>query len=162
MCAMVQLIKTGCFIVFLLVFSEGLTAQIVDRSTFSVFQPIGVNDTLLVAGGQIMSGESVDPQVLHGYYPLSYTLLSVNELDLNDEISIFPNPFVESFFITLKNQEFTNITIEVLSMNGQLLTSFQSTNQQIEIDLSGYANGVYHVRLSTENLVIANNKIVKQ
>jgi hypothetical protein len=159
---MFQLKKMGYFIVFLLVFSEGLTAQIVDRSTFSVFQPIGTNDTLLIAGGQIMSGESDEPQVLHGYYPLNYTLLSVNELVLNDQISIFPNPFIESFFVTIQNQDFTLINIDVLSMNGQLLRSFQSANQQIEIDMSGFASGVYHVRVRTENQVIANNKIVKQ
>jgi hypothetical protein len=159
---MVKWIKTGCFLVFLLIFSEGSKAQIIDRSTFSVFQPIGDNDTLLLAGGQIMTGESTEPTILHGYYPLNYTLLSVNEVDFNDEISIFPNPFVESFVINLQNQDYSMITIEILSMNGQLLTSFQSTNQQIEIDLIGYSSGVYHVRVSTENQVIANTKIVKQ
>ena len=159
---MVKWIKTGCFLVFLLIFSEGSKAQIIDRSTFSVFQPIGDNDTLLLAGGQIMTGESTEPTILHGYYPLNYTLLSVNEVDFNDEISIFPNPFVESFVINLQNQDYSMITIEILSMNGQLLTSFQSTNQQTEIDLIGYSSGVYHVRVSTENQVIANTKIVKQ
>lgn len=159
---MVKWIKTGCFLVFLLIFSEGSKAQIIDRSTFSVFQPIGDNDTLLLAGGQIMTGKSTEPTILHGYYPLNYTLLSVNEVDFNDEISIFPNPFVESFVINLQNQDYSMITIEILSMNGQLLTSFQSTNQQIEIDLIGYSSGVYHVRVSTENQVIANTKIVKQ
>lgn len=159
---MVKWIKTGCFLVFLLVFSEGSTAQIVDRSIFSVFQPIGVNDTLLLAGGQIMTGESTEPTILHGYYPLNYTLLSVNEVDFNDEISIFPNPFVESFVINLQNQDYSMITIEILSMNGQVLTTFHSSNQQIDIDLTGYASGVYHVRVSSENQVIANNKIVKQ
>jgi hypothetical protein len=159
---MVKWIKTGCFLVFLLIFSEGSKAQIIDRSTFSVFQPIGDNDTLLLAGGQIMTGESTEPTILHGYYPLNYTLLSVNEVDFSNEISIFPNPFVESFVINLQNQDYSMITIEILSMNGQLLTSFQSTNQQIEIDLIGYSSGVYHVRVSTENQVIANTKIVKQ
>jgi hypothetical protein len=159
---MSKLKKTACFILFLLVFSEGLTAQIVDRSTFSVFQPIGVNDTLLVAGGQIISSESVDHQFLHGYYPLSYTLLSVNEIPVDDEISFFPNPFAESFVIQLNNQDYSMITIEILSMNGQLLTSFQATNQQIEINLSAFENGVYLVRLTFENQVIAHNKIVKQ
>ena len=109
-----------------------------------------------------MTGESTEPTILHGYYPLNYTLLSVNEVDFNDEISIFPNPFVESFVINLQNQDYSMITIEILSMNGQLLTSFQSTNQQTEIDLIGYSSGVYHVRVSTENQVIANTKIVKQ
>jgi hypothetical protein len=159
---MVKWIKTGYFLAFLLVFSEASIAQIVDRSTFSVFQPIGVNDTLLLAGGQIMTGESIEPTILHGYYPLNYTLLSVNEVDFSDEISIFPNPFVESFVINLQNQDYSIISIEIFSMNGQLLTSFLSTNQQIEIDLIGYASGVYHVRVSNENRVIANTKIVKQ
>lgn len=159
---MFQLKKTGCFIVFLLVFSQGTTAQIIDRSTFSVFQPIGVNDTLLMAGGQIMSGESSEPTILHGYYPLNYTLLSVNEVTVNDEISFFPNPFNQSFVIHLNNQDYSMITIEILAMNGQLVTTFQSTNQQIEVDLSTVENGVYHVRLTSENQVIAHNKIVKQ
>lgn len=159
---MVKWIKTGCFLVFLLIFSEGSTAQIVDRSTFSVFQPIGVNDTLLLAGGQIMTGESTEPTILHGYYPLNYTLLSVDEVDFNDEISIFPNPFVESFVINLQNQDYSMITVEILSMNGQVLRSFQSSNQQIDVDLTGVASGVYHVRVITENQVIANTKIVKQ
>lgn len=159
---MFQLKKTGCFIVFLLVFSQGTTAQIIDRSTFSVFQPIGVNDTLLMAGGQIMSGESSEPTILHGYYPLNYTLLSVNDVTVNDEISFFPNPFNQSFVIHLNNQDYSMITIEILAMNGQLVTTFQSTNQQIEVDLSTVENGVYHVRLTSENQVIAHNKIVKQ
>lgn len=159
---MFQLKKTGCFIVFLLVFSQGTTAQIIDRSTFSVFQPIGVNDTLLMAGSQIMSGESSEPTILHGYYPLNYTLLSVNDVTVNDEISFFPNPFNQSFVIHLNNQDYSMITIEILAMNGQLVTTFQSTNQQIEVDLSTVENGVYHVRLTSENQVIGHSKIVKQ
>jgi hypothetical protein len=43
-----------------------------------------------------------------------------------------------------------------------LVTTLQSTNQQIEVDLSTVENGVYHVRLTSENQVIAHNKIVKQ
>ena len=159
---MFQLKKTGCFILFLLVFSQGTTAQIVDRSTFSVFQPIGVNDTLLMAGGQIISGESSEPSIVHGYYPLNYTLLSVNEVAVDDEISFFPNPFTQSFVIHLNNQDYSMITIEILAMNGQLVTTLQSTNQQIEVDLSTVENGVYHVRLTSENQVIAHNNIVKQ
>jgi hypothetical protein len=89
-------------------------------------------------------------------------LLSVNEIPVDDEISFFPNPFAESFVIQLNNQDYSMITIEILSMNGQLLTSFQATNQQIEINLSAFENGVYLVRLTFENQVIAHNKIVKQ
>ena len=80
--------------------------------------------------------------------------VSVNEIPLEDNIQIFPNPTKNIFHI-----RGDNITqIEILNMSGALIFKNNSTTR---IDMSNYKNGIYLVRIKEGNRTIVK-KLVKE
>ena len=146
-------ILTFCF--------QNLYGQSVQRSTYSVFNSITENDTLLMAGGQIMTGESVSPIIQHGYYPLNYSLLTIDEEIQELNYLVFPNPFINSFLINWDNIEQELITIEVYSIGGSLIGRYQTNQSNIEIHLNEHASGIYYVKGYSDQGELFNEKIVK-
>jgi len=75
-------------------------------------------------------------------------------------IKILPNPFHGSFTVRFTNNENSVNTLEVFSINGQKLKSISIekaiSNQQVEIDLSNQAAGIYflHLKGSSKQHVI--------
>ena len=75
-------------------------------------------------------------------------------------IEILPNPFHGSFTVRFVENENSINTLEVYSINGQKLKSISiensKSNQQVEIDLSNQAAGIYFLHLkgsAKENVV---------
>jgi len=72
--------------------------------------------------------------------------------------SIVPNPANDYITITAKN-DFNNI--EVLSFLGQVVLSQSNIGNSAKLDISNFTNGVYFVRIASENGTIVK-KFVKQ
>ncbi|NOQ73577.1 MAG: T9SS type A sorting domain-containing protein [Crocinitomix sp.] len=138
-----------------------VSGQTVERTTFAVFSSITPNDSLLVAAGQIMSGESESPLVEHGYYPLSHTLLSIDEPEDIESYSIYPNPFSQSFQVNWANSSAQTITIEIYSINGSLIERIKTSDAQVIIHTENWERGLYFVRGLTEQGTVFNEKVIK-
>lgn len=87
-------------------------------------------------------------------------LAAFNEFDLKtsvdrkqkllDEIVVYPNPAHD--FINLKIlQQAQNATVEVVTINGQVLQSYNINNNQNRLDVSQIPFGVYLLRIQTQN-----------
>jgi len=148
-------------LVFLfLTLSTTALGQTVQRSTFSVFSPADENDSLLVAAGQIMSGEDVDVSVDHGYYPLYTAYLTLPELAEDNQVRLYPNPFAESFWVSTEN--FQGVTLAVYDLNGAIVRKFTLYQPTQLIPLTDIAKGVYLVKAYTDKEELFNQKIIKQ
>lgn len=79
--------------------------------------------------------------------------LSVEGQNLSPEISIFPNPTSSQTTIVLPNELRENTTLELLNVNGQNIKTINNlnTSQDLTLDLSGYASGVYFVNINTRS-----------
>lgn len=84
-----------------------------------------------------------------------YAAQPTSTLDLNNEPKIYPNP--TSSFMTIDGVESTSI-LRVYNARGELV--LQKMNDS-PIDLSGYAKGVYYIKVSNENSN-SSYKIIKQ
>jgi hypothetical protein len=76
----------------------------------------------------------------------------------SQNVSIYPNPVKNNLFIELENQEVTSINI--IDFSGkvvQVITNTDTTN----IDVSDLPQGIYVLKLSTENGILTN-KFIKQ
>lgn len=74
----------------------------------------------------------------------------------NNRVRIFPNPSSGKLVIDMDQNESGRLKIELLSLQGQLVTekfSDKIVNRAIEFNTSAYANGVYFLRLSSGNLI---------
>ncbi len=97
------------------------------------------------------------------YYVAKYTesesLAGYVELTASG-ISIYPNPTSDS--ITISSEQVTINTIQVFDFTGKQNQQFSNvSNNNLTIDLSNFATGVYLIKLQTENEVFTT-KIVKE
>jgi hypothetical protein len=83
--------------------------------------------------------------------------LSVDEIELEKAIIIYPNPNSGFFNIQLKDNVILEKT-ELFSLTGQKI--YNSHVPTLRFDLTGYPSGVYFIRLTT-NIGIVNRQILK-
>jgi hypothetical protein len=76
--------------------------------------------------------------------------VGVNSIDNNSSINIFPNP--STGIINVKGAE--NSTIEILNSLGVVVKTINNTSNMEAVNLSGFENGTYIVRVITNNNII--------
>lgn len=69
----------------------------------------------------------------------------------NLNFKVYPNPSNAEFFVELKNG--SNKQIEVMDMTGKVIMKQNSSNDKIKIDLNDFANGIYFLKIQSENSV---------
>ncbi len=121
-----------------------------------------LNDTIYAAWGDTRTGTlniffakaSVNTGNLGG-------ITIINPEDV-PEISIYPNPTTEKFFITFKNKELKQLTLSIYDESGSLVYSknIESSIEQTFVDIPKLAEGIYFVRAMRSNKVIYNQKLV--
>jgi len=146
---------------FLSLLSGTLFSQTTDRYTFSVFVPVEENDTVLVAGGQVLVGQG-EGAMTHGYYPLQQTMLSLPNDNLDLLVSVYPVPFQNQVTIAFQNQSSTLITLEVTDLSGAMLYSKETNQNSFVIHTNTWESGIYVTHLiSPEGSYLYSDKIVK-
>ena len=78
----------------------------------------------------------------------------VNQDDVLSQISIFPNPFVET--VNISNKTNTALNIRLFDMLGRELKKITSNITNIQINMSAYPSGTYFIWIENKN----NNKKV--
>ncbi len=73
------------------------------------------------------------------------TTVSVQEFEINKNISIYPNP--TSGILTIDFDENDQYSIEITDLTGKLINTYNSNTQQKSIDLSNYKKGVYIISI---------------
>ncbi len=133
-------------------------AQTVQKSYFSGFSNVSANDSIYVASGQIMAGESLNPRILHGYFPLQYSLLNI-EAEVLNSISIYPNPAND--FCTIDFGDFGEYTITIIDIQSQIIRSESCKNSSTVLNLSELSRGLYFIVIYQDEKLIFNKKLIK-
>jgi hypothetical protein len=71
-----------------------------------------------------------------------------SETSVNNDLDIFPNPTQN--VVHIKQQKAKNIRVEVIDATGKLVFTTTGQNQLTTIDLSGYTNGLYFIKVSSD------------
>ena len=134
------------------------------------FDKYGISSTSVSVGcyytSTLKSDASIDVEALKEEYGLDYiymienngnednsenTLLEKAEIENNSEITIYPNPATDKVFVN----GVTSFNASVYGLNGKILFNLDNISQSI--DISGLANGVYFIHITTKD----KNKIEK-
>lgn len=70
-----------------------------------------------------------------------------NKTELQNKLSVYPNPFSEK--VTIANKSELNLAIEVSDLTGKLIRSVQSNESSISIDLNELTTGVYFITVNS-------------
>jgi hypothetical protein len=89
---------------------------------------------------------------------------SINNHDLNANMNVYPNPTSDKVNVLLSgyNSQSDNMDIQLFDIYGKLLQTVPVTNENMQIDLSSYAQGVYFIKATVDGKAIAVRKIVKE
>ena len=107
---------------------------------------------LMTAGGN---------QLGNGYYPaMDIQALSIDDLALNVEIMLYPNPTSQSLYVS--HPELNSFGIQIVDLNGKQV--YAGTIEKEEpLDVSNYTQGMYMVTIEdTTNHKKNTYKIIKK
>lgn len=76
---------------------------------------------------------------------------------VNNSLRIYPNPVSSTLHIKTEKKG----TLQIRSMNGKLLSTFEINRNEQPVDLSQYANGIYLVEFIDSDNRIIRKKIIK-
>ncbi len=86
---------------------------------------------------------------------------SISNLDLSKLVSIYPNPASNIINVNMNTTLINNAIIELYDATGKLLTQQKVTNEFTSLNINGLSNGIYTVRIITDNEQTIK-RIVKQ
>lgn len=82
-------------------------------------------------------------------------ILGIEEEDLSNKFSVYPNPVLNSEVIVKVNAALIPKSIEIISMSGQLLSFYQNNERivdgTIRIDVSTLQEGMYLLRINGDS-----------
>jgi len=87
-------------------------------------------------------------------------LSDINENDTY-KIACFPNPTTSFVKVILQSENFTNLNLQVIDLQGKVLFSQKTVDNYTQIDFSKFANGVYLLNIFDKNQKIKSFKIQK-
>jgi hypothetical protein len=74
--------------------------------------------------------------------------LSVNAFQYENFVSLAPNPVSDKLKINIAKGKIS--TIKLWSVNGKLYDTYTLNNQQFELDMSNFENGLYLLQIQTD------------
>jgi hypothetical protein len=86
--------------------------------------------------------------------------------ELNGNLEVFPNPFKGETTLRLEFPSGEDLTVEIMSMNGQLIRSLYNGRVEAAVPLElsfkadGISDGIYIARAFTESGMVLHQKII--
>jgi hypothetical protein len=88
-----------------------------------------------------------------------YIWTGLDNEKFSDQFELFPNPCQD--FVDIAVNDYSNFTIGIYNLGGQLMKSEHSFNSNIRLDVSILDQGVYVICLLRDNEVVGCQKLIK-
>lgn len=96
---------------------------------------------------------------INAAYAINSSPTKVVDLKDKNQISLFPNPVLDNLNININNT-FKNAQIQIISISGQIVYSNLFSENNISINITDFASGVYIARINIDG-EISNYKFIK-
>lgn len=90
-------------------------------------------------------------------YKITAPNASVEDIDNQNKIKIYPNPASDKIFVEGINQE--NLNAEFITLEGRVILN-KNLNSDNSIDISGLNSGIYFVTIKSNQNKIYTQKII--
>ncbi len=78
--------------------------------------------------------------------PSTASVMAVNNMEANDEITAYPNPAVDIVFI--KGNSTEPLKLDIIDINGRILSEQElQNNNDREVNMTNYTNGTYFFKV---------------
>lgn len=110
----------------------------------SVIQSYGSRDILITRLSKELTGIGSDPDIAM------------------QAIDIYPNPANDKVLVEM-NRMLTNVSLEILDINGRRIKSLTLLNGQSSVDFSEYPAGIYIFKILNMNgTIVESRKVIKE
>lgn len=86
--------------------------------------------------------------------------VSINEIELKDNVALYPNPSSNSITVTSSTSQILEITI--LDLNGKYVHQETLLNNIGHINVMNFSKGIYVVKITLDNGRVVTKKLVKR
>ena len=91
--------------------------------------------------------------------------INVNEIDISDQILVYPNPNSGEFSILVSFADLQQTQITISDVTGKIIYNEQLNNKtgnfKQEVVLSNVSKGIYYVQLKSDKYIASKKLIVK-
>jgi hypothetical protein len=89
-------------------------------------------------------------------------LIGINETELNNSLSVFPNPIVDNLTLQISDYNNEKLSYRLFDLQGKLLSKGQIIDQQTQIKTASLPPATYFIEvLNQENKQVQSFKIIK-
>lgn len=89
-------------------------------------------------------------------------LIGINETELNNSLSVFPNPIVDNLTLQISDYNNEKLSYQLFDLQGKLLSKGQIIAQQTQIKTASLPPATYFIEvLNQENKQVQSFKIIK-
>jgi len=107
------------------------------------------------------TGKGVSGKKMSFYEYTPYDVLSVTAYNNEVDVNVFPNPTHR--FLTIKTENYTNFSVSVYSLNGELAVNQNTNCNNLIVDCYEFKSGVYILCLnSDEGQLIYSQQVIIQ
>jgi hypothetical protein len=115
---------------------------------------------LLTLGSTTLSNAGVSGSTWDVFLTKLSMNAGVEETKMQNDVALFPNP--SSGVFSFKQNNATDIEIEIYNVLGELVYKTILTNLQVTVDLSKHPKGIYFVQITSNKKSTGNKKIIIQ
>jgi hypothetical protein len=92
---------------------------------------------------------------VYGNQPIA--ALNETNFELENQIVLYPNPTRTSFYLSQDVAQ-----VEIYTISGQLVKTYNSVIAQNEIPIEFLENGIYFVKIKTSDGLVETKKLIKE
>jgi hypothetical protein len=157
--------KKGLLIVLFIVIANLMVAQSLDRALLSSGGESYVSGSMqadVSIGEPVVETYEGDDYVLTQGFQQGLLVFTEIENLKAIEFQLYPNPAVDYVNFEFPVDDFQDVTLQVVSLNGQMIWESQLTETISEIQISSWPVGVYLLRIIADDELKITSKISKQ
>jgi len=110
----------------------------------------------------IITVKSTDPSVGTKILIINQDISNgINVVNTASKLNVYPNPVVNQCTVKMESFDGTSRKLEVFNMMGQLETSQVLNQESTIVDLSSLPQGIYMFRVTEDNKILSQKRVVK-
>jgi Secretion system C-terminal sorting domain len=146
----------------LLLFSTSVFSQEVIATAGETFENDEISISWTLGETIIETFEEGDIILTQGFHQDTYEITAIPEMqDQSVNISLFPNPANEEFFIKYEGETFDSYEIGIFDLNGRLLNKKMIHEELTGVDISNLKSSEYIISVFDKNKTYRSYKLIK-
>jgi len=157
-----KIMKKIPILISLFCFASTVFSQQVIATAGETFENDEISISWTLGETIIETFEAGDIILTQGFHQDTYEITAIPEFqDESIQISLFPNPAREEFFIKYEGDNFTSYEIGIFDLKGNLLSKKQIFEELTGIDITGLKSAEYIISIYDKEKTFRSYKLIK-